>query len=251
MARVFNFSAGPSTLPVEVLEQVQSELLDWRGTGMSVMEMSHRSPAFESIIRELEADLRSLIGIPDSYAVLFLQGGATQQFFQVPMAFLGDGYADYIITGEWGKKAYETARPFGKVNVPWDGADTNYNRLPVDFFTFQSRMGRSAAIFLLSWSQSSASFSSPIPSINFNGKACLPVKTRPSATRLSSASVRFRLSCTKDLNQLKESDTKAASAARASGLVGSNPLGAAFSGEDLTSSTETPIKSKRREKLGY
>lgn len=133
MARVFNFSAGPSTLPVKVLEQVQAELLDWRGTGMSVMEMSHRSPAFESIIRELETDLRTLIGIPDSYAVLFLQGGATQQFFQVPMAFLGDGYADYIITGEWGKKAYETARPFGKVNVPWDGADTNYNRLPVDF----------------------------------------------------------------------------------------------------------------------
>jgi phosphoserine aminotransferase len=134
MSRIYNFSAGPSTLPLPVLEQVQAELLDWQGTGMSVMEMSHRSGVYEGILKETEATLRAIIGIPDFYAVLFLQGGATQQFSQIPLAFLpSDGYADYIITGEWGLKARAAAELVGRVNTPWDGETTGYNRLPVDF----------------------------------------------------------------------------------------------------------------------
>jgi phosphoserine aminotransferase len=134
MSRIYNFSAGPSTLPLPVLEQVQAELTDWQGSGMSVMEMSHRSALYEGIQRETEANLRALIGIPDSYAVLFLQGGATQQFSQIPLAFLpASGYADYIVTGEWGVKARAAAEQVGRVNTPWDAGDGGYNRVPVDF----------------------------------------------------------------------------------------------------------------------
>jgi phosphoserine aminotransferase len=125
--RVFNFSAGPCTLPVSVLEQARDELLNYRGTGMSVMEMSHRSSAFESILAEAEADLRSLLSIPSSYKVLFLQGGASTQFSIVPIAYLkGDASADYVITGTWGKKALESAKIEGKANVLFDGKADNY-----------------------------------------------------------------------------------------------------------------------------
>ena len=138
MSRIYNFSAGPSTLPLPVLEQVQGELTDWQGSGMSVMEMSHRSAVYEGIQQETEANLRSLIGIPDSYAVLFLQGGATQQFSQIPMAFLPNGsYADYIVTGEWSVKARAAAAQIGRVNTPWDGEIDGFNRLPVDFISDQ------------------------------------------------------------------------------------------------------------------
>lgn len=106
MARVFNFSAGPATLPEEVLEQVRDELLDWQGAGMSVMEMSHRGKAFMSIAEQAEADLRELLGVPDDYRVLFLQGGAAGQFAAVPLNLLGGkDAADYVVTGNWGKKA--------------------------------------------------------------------------------------------------------------------------------------------------
>src|SRR5215510_8797134 len=112
--RIFNFSAGPATLPVSVLEQAQSEMLNYRGAGMSVMEMSHRSKAFESIIQQAEADLRKLLNIPENYKVLFLQGGASLQFAMVPMNLLSKNQqADYIITGSWGQGAFKEAKKLG------------------------------------------------------------------------------------------------------------------------------------------
>ena len=104
MSRVYNFSAGPAVLPEEVLKEAADEMLDYRGTGMSVMEMSHRSKAFETIIQEAEADLRELMDIPDNYKVLFLQGGASQQFAMIPMNLMKNRVADYIVTGRWPKK---------------------------------------------------------------------------------------------------------------------------------------------------
>jgi phosphoserine aminotransferase len=110
MARVWNFSAGPAALPLEVLEQVRDEMLDWHGAGMSVMEMSHRGKAFGSIIESAEADLRELLGVPDNYKVLFLQGGATQLFAQIPLNLAAGRSADYLVTGSWSKKAVEEAQ---------------------------------------------------------------------------------------------------------------------------------------------
>ena len=106
MARVYNFSAGPAVLPEEVLQEAADEMLDYRGTGMSVMEMSHRSKAYDTIIKEAEADLRELMNIPDNYKVLFLQGGASQQFAMIPMNLMKNRVADYIVTGQWAKKAW-------------------------------------------------------------------------------------------------------------------------------------------------
>ena len=105
MSRVYNFSAGPAVLPEEVLKEAADEMLDYRGTGMSVMEMSHRSKAFETIIQEAEADLRELMDIPDNYKVLFLQGGASQQFAMIPMNLMKNRVADYIVTGQWQKSS--------------------------------------------------------------------------------------------------------------------------------------------------
>ena len=101
MSRVYNFSAGPAVLPEEVLKEAAAEMLDYKGTGMSVMEMSHRSKAYQAIIDEAEADLRTLLNIPENYKVLFMQGGASQQFAAVPMNLMKNGVADYIITGQW------------------------------------------------------------------------------------------------------------------------------------------------------
>ncbi len=114
MSRVYNFSAGPAVLPEEVLKEAADEMLDYKGTGMSVMEMSHRSKAFETIIQEAEADLRELMNIPDNYKVLFLQGGASQQFAMIPMNLMKNKVADYIVTGQWAKKAYQEARSMEK-----------------------------------------------------------------------------------------------------------------------------------------
>lgn len=105
MSRVYNFSAGPAVLPEEVLKEAADEMLDYQGTGMSVMEMSHRSKAFETIINEAEADLRELMNIPDNYKVLFLQGGAHLQFSMIPMNLMKNKVADYVITGQWAKKS--------------------------------------------------------------------------------------------------------------------------------------------------
>ena len=114
MHRVYNFSAGPAVLPEEVLQEAAAEMMDYKGTGMSVMEMSHRSAAFDEIIKTAEQDLRDLMGIPDNYKVLFLQGGASQQFAAVPMNLMKNGVADYIVTGQWAKKAYQEAQKYGK-----------------------------------------------------------------------------------------------------------------------------------------
>jgi phosphoserine aminotransferase len=130
MSRVFNFSAGPAVLPEEVLREAAEEMLDYRGCGMSVMEMSHRSKMFETIIGEAEADLRELMGIPDNYKVLFLQGGASQQFAMVPMNLFKNRVGDYIITGQWAKKAYQEASLYGKANAVASSADKTFSYIP-------------------------------------------------------------------------------------------------------------------------
>lgn len=131
MSRVFNFSAGPSALPQPVLERVQEELLDWRGLGASVMEISHRSNAFMDLAEESEADLRTLLALPDHYAVLFLQGGAQMQFSMVPLNLLGEnGRADYIDTGHWSRLAIAEAGRYATINVAASGADGGYVDIP-------------------------------------------------------------------------------------------------------------------------
>lgn len=129
--RVFNFSAGPATLPVAVLEQARDEMLNWHGTGMSVMEMSHRSKAYQSIIDQAEADFRTLLEIPTDYKVLFLQGGASLQFTMLPMNLRPEGAsADYVITGSWGKKAIEAGKIGGQARAAFDAKASNYDRAP-------------------------------------------------------------------------------------------------------------------------
>ena len=128
--RVYNFSAGPAVLPEEVLIEAAAEMLDYKGTGMSVMEMSHRSKAYQNIIDEAEADLRELMQIPDNYKVLFLQGGASQQFAMIPMNLMKNGVADYIITGQWAKKAWQEAKLYGKANVVASSEDATYSYIP-------------------------------------------------------------------------------------------------------------------------
>ena len=130
MSRVYNFSAGPAVLPEEVLREAADEMLDYRGTGMSVMEMSHRSKAFAGIIQEAEADIRDLMQIPDNYRVLFLQGGASQQFAMIPMNLMKNKVADYIVTGQWAKKAYQEAQKYGKVNKIASSEDKTFSYIP-------------------------------------------------------------------------------------------------------------------------
>ena len=131
MARVYNFSAGPSALPLQVLEYVQRDLTDRQGCGMSVMELSHRSPEFSDIAGRAESDLRELLDIPDNYRVLFVQGGATTQFSAVPLNLSSAGQrCDYIVTGSWGKKAYKEARRFGDAVISADAADSHYTSIP-------------------------------------------------------------------------------------------------------------------------
>ena len=130
MGRVYNFSAGPAVLPEEVLKEAAEEMLDYRGTGMSVMEMSHRSKAYDTIIKEAEADLRELMNIPDNYKVLFLQGGASQQFAMIPMNLMKNRVADYIVTGQWAKKAYQEASLYGKANKIASSEDKTFSYIP-------------------------------------------------------------------------------------------------------------------------
>jgi len=131
MSRVFNFSAGPAVLPEEVLKQAGEEILDWHGSGMSVMEMSHRGKEFISIAAQAEADLRSLMKIPANYKVLFLQGGATAQFAAVPMNLLrGKKKADYVNTGQWSKKAISEAKKYCEVNIAGTSQDANFTYAP-------------------------------------------------------------------------------------------------------------------------
>ena len=130
MSRVYNFAAGPAVLPEEVLKEAASVMLDYQNTGMSVMEMSHRSKAFEQIIQEAEQDLRDLMNIPDNYKVLFLQGGASTQFAMIPMNLMKNKVADYIITGQWAKKAAAEAKKYGKVNELASSADKTFSYIP-------------------------------------------------------------------------------------------------------------------------
>jgi len=130
MTRVFNFSAGPAALPEAVLRQAAEEMLDWHGAGCGVMEMSHRGKEFTGIIEQAEADLRDLLGVPANYKVLFLQGGATQQFAQIPMNLLAGRSADYIVTGSWSKKAFKEALRVGNVRCAATTESSGFNRLP-------------------------------------------------------------------------------------------------------------------------
>lgn len=130
MSRVYNFSAGPAILPEDVLKEAVAEMLDYKGTGMSVMEMSHRSKAYDSIIKDAEADLRDLLHIPGNYKVLFLQGGASQQFAMVPMNLMKNGAADYIVTGQWAKKAYQEGGIYGKARTIASSADKTFSYIP-------------------------------------------------------------------------------------------------------------------------
>ena len=130
MSRVYNFSAGPAVLPEEVLQEAAAEMLDYRGIGMSVMELSHRTKDFQKIIDDAEADLRTLMGIPDNYKVLFLQGGASLQFAMIPMNFMKNRVADYVVTGQWAKKAAAEAKIYGKVNVIASSADKTFSYIP-------------------------------------------------------------------------------------------------------------------------
>ena len=130
MSRVYNFSAGPAVLPEEVLKEAAEEMMDYRGTGMSVMEMSHRSSAFQQIIDEAEADLRDLLQIPENYKVLFLQGGASLQFAMIPMNLMKNRVADYIVTGQWAKKAWQEGQKYGKANKIASSEDKTFSYIP-------------------------------------------------------------------------------------------------------------------------
>jgi len=130
MERVYNFSAGPAVLPVEVLQQAADEMLNYKGSGMSVMEMSHRSKTYQAIIDEAEADLRDLLNIPSTYKVLFAQGGCSLQFASVPMNLMRNGVADYIVTGQWAKKAFAEAQKYGKANKIATSEDKTFSYIP-------------------------------------------------------------------------------------------------------------------------
>jgi len=130
MSRVYNFSAGPAVLPVPVLEEAAAEMLDYRGSGMSVMEMSHRSKVYDTIIKEAEADLRALAGIPDNYKVLFLQGGASSQFAMVPMNLMKNKKVGHIVTGQWAKKAFNEAKIYGEAVELASSADKTFSYIP-------------------------------------------------------------------------------------------------------------------------
>ena len=130
MGRIFNFAAGPAVLPEEVLQEAAAEMMDYKGTGMSVMEMSHRSKPYQQIIDEAEADIRELMNIPDNYKVLFLQGGASQQFAMIPMNLMKNKKAGYIVTGQWAKKAYQEAKIFGEAVELASSADKTFSYIP-------------------------------------------------------------------------------------------------------------------------
>ena len=130
MSRVYNFSAGPAVLPEEVLKEAADEMLDYKGSGMSVMEMSHRSKAYDTIIKEAEADLRELMNIPDNYKVLFLQGGASLQFAMIPMNLMKNRKAAYIVTGQWAKKAFQEAKIYGDAVEVASSADETFSYIP-------------------------------------------------------------------------------------------------------------------------
>ena len=136
MSRIYNFSAGPSMLPLPVLEKAASEMTDYNNSGMSVMEMSHRSSVYDAVIKEAEQNLRKLMNIPDNYKILFLQGGATTQFAAVPLNLMKNGKADYIVSGSFSKKAADEAAKYGEVKILASSKDKNFTYIPyVDKFS--------------------------------------------------------------------------------------------------------------------
>ena len=130
MSSVYNFYAGPAVIFDEVLRRAKDEFFDFAGTGMSVLEISHRAKAFDRVMLEAETNMKELIGLGDDYRVLFLQGGASTQFSMIPMNFLKDGCADYILTGSWSKKALAEAKKIGDTAVAFDGSEENFSRIP-------------------------------------------------------------------------------------------------------------------------
>ena len=130
MSRVYNFSAGPAMLPEEVLQTAAAEMMDYHGSGMSIMEMSHRSKVFDAMMKETEADFRALVGVPDNYRVLFLQGGASLQFAQIPMNLMKNGKAGYIVTGQWAKKAFAEAKKYGEAVKLASSEDATFSYIP-------------------------------------------------------------------------------------------------------------------------
>ena len=140
MSRVYNFSAGPAVLPEEVLKEAADEMLDYQGSGMSVMEMSHRSKVYDNIIKEAEQDLRDLLNIPDNYKVLFLQGGASQFFAEVPMNLMKNRKAGYILTGQWAKKAFQEAKIYGEAVELASSADETFSLISRIVLIFRSQM---------------------------------------------------------------------------------------------------------------
>ena len=157
MSRVYNFSAGPAVLPEEVLKEVADEMMDYQGSGMSVMEMSHRSADFQKIIDEAEQDLRDLMKIPDNYKVLFLQGGASQQFAAIPMNLMKNKVADYIVTGQWAKKAYQEAQKYGKANKIASSEDKTFS-IFLTAATFRSARMQTMYIFVKTTQSTEPSF---------------------------------------------------------------------------------------------
>ena len=147
MARVHNFSAGPAALPTSVLAEIADEMMDYRGCGMSVLEMSHRSSMYQQIIDDAEATLRRLLSIPNNYRVLFLQGGATLQFAGIPMNLMRRGRAGYIVTGNFANKAYKEAAKYGTVNIAADTSDRNHSYIPTQE---QLKLSPDASYFYLS-----------------------------------------------------------------------------------------------------
>ena len=131
--RIFNFSPGPATLPLEVLQQASADIINFDGSGIGICEISHRSKEFMNVAAEAESQLRELLEIPNNYRVLFLQGGASSQFFMIPMNLLGPGKkATYLNTGTWSKKSIKEAKLFGEINVAYSSEDSQFNRVPED-----------------------------------------------------------------------------------------------------------------------
>ena len=162
MSRVYNFSAGPAVLPEAVLKEAAAEMLDYRGTGMSVMEMSHRSKSYDDIIKAAESDLRDLLQIPDNYRVLFMQGGASQQFAMVPMNLMKNRVADYIITGQWAKKAHKEAGMYGQANVVASSADKTFSYIP-DCSDLPISVKRGLCVYLMRTTPFTEPSSGPFP----------------------------------------------------------------------------------------
>ena len=180
--RIYNFSAGPAMMPEPVLEEIRDEMLNYQGSGMCVMEMSHRSKVYQQIIDEAEQDLRDLMNIPDNYKVLFIQGGATLQFAMIPMNLMKNGVACYVETGAWSKKAIAEAKKYGDVHVVASSKDRNYSYVPdcsnLDIPENADSGTSCPTPRAISWSATRAPCSSPSPATSLTTASFTPVCRR-------------------------------------------------------------------------